>query len=152
NGEWILANHALPRTDPYSFSKGGEAWIAWEWGSDVVTGLVHRVSGLWGVAIVTALAIAAWTWMWCRLAVAVGGDFFIAAAVAPIMVTTASLHWLARPHVFGWLFALGAMIYLQCVQRVGPLSAIAVVGVSAVWANLHASFFLGPAFALTYAI
>ena len=46
NGESILANRALPRTDPYSFSKPGQPWVSWEWGSDVLMGLAHR-AGAW---------------------------------------------------------------------------------------------------------
>ena len=29
-GERILATGVLPRTDPYSFTKAGEPWVAWE--------------------------------------------------------------------------------------------------------------------------
>ena len=50
NGEWILAHHELPSSDPYSFSKEGQPWYAWEWGSDVLMGLAHRWDGLRGVA------------------------------------------------------------------------------------------------------
>lgn len=150
-GESILATRTLPRTDPYSFSKAGEPWIDWEWGSDVLMGLAHRVDGLRGVAVLTALSIGACSWLWCRLSFAAEGDFLIAALLAPPMVTTASLHWLARPHVFGWLFLLATMLYLERVRRVGWPSLLAVAGVSAIWANLHASFFLGPGIALLYA-
>ncbi|MGD1096266.1 MAG: hypothetical protein ABSB35_30270 [Bryobacteraceae bacterium] len=99
SGQWILAHRTLPRTDPYSFSKPGEPWFLWECGSDVLIALAHRVDGLRGVTALVAVAITACTWLWCRLNFAAGGDFFLAAALAPLMITTASLHWLARPHV-----------------------------------------------------
>src|SRR5258706_2659857 len=51
NGESILATGTLPRTDPYSFSRAGEPWFAWEWGADMVTGAIHRAGGLPGVAM-----------------------------------------------------------------------------------------------------
>src|SRR5258708_39990381 len=73
NGEWILAHHALPTSDPYSFSKGGQPWFAWEWGSDVLMGLAHRWDGLRGVATLFALVIALCTWLRCRLQLAIGG-------------------------------------------------------------------------------
>jgi hypothetical protein len=152
NGESILMNHALPRTDPYSFSKPGATWIAWEWGSDVVLGLAHRVGGLRGVTILIGLAIAACTWMCSKLHFAGGGDFLLTALLMPPMITTASLHWLARPHVFGWLFLIATVLYCEAAPPVRAGSLAAVAALSALWANMHASFFLGPAIALIYAI
>jgi hypothetical protein len=157
NGESILATHTLPRTDPYSFSKPGAPWIAWEWGSDVLLGLADNRAGLRGVAWLIAVAIAASTWMCCRLSFTAGGDFLLVALLAPPMITTTSLHWLARPHVFSWLFLVGALLYAERrsraldQRRLPPLELAAIAAVSALWANMHASFFLAPAIALIYA-
>jgi hypothetical protein len=152
-GEWILNHHALPSTDPFSFSKAGQPWIAWEWGSDVLIGLANRIDGLRGVTALIALAISACTWLCCRLAFAVGGDFLLTALLAPPMITTASLHWLARPHVFSWLFLVSAVLYAEVVSaRFRLLHLAAVAGVAALWANLHASFLSAPVIALIYAI
>lgn len=158
NGEWILAQRGLPRADPFSFSKPGQPWMAWEWGSDVVMGAIHRADGLRGVASLFALVIAACVWMWCRLNFAAGGDFFLVALLAAPAITTASLHWLARPHVVGWVFALAAVWCAESVSsRVEPvrtaLGALLGVGVfTALWANVHGSFLLAPAIALVYGI
>ena len=153
SGEWILDHHALPRTDPFSFSRAGQPWIEWEWGSDILLGLAHRIDGLRGVTALIALATCACTWLCCRLAFAAGGDFLLTALLAPPMITTASLHWLARPHVFSWLFLVGAVLYAEVVStrfRLVHLAAVACV--TALWANLHASFFLAPVIGLVYAV
>lgn len=156
SGEWILAHRALPRTDPYSFSRAGEPWFEWEWGSDVLVGLAHRMDGLRGVTVLFALAISACTWMWCRLHFSVGGEFLLIPLLAPLMITTASLHWLARPHVFSWLFLLGSLLCAESYAgrntlRWGLPRLGAIAGITAVWANIHASFFLAPVIALMYA-
>jgi hypothetical protein len=152
NGEWILDHHALPGTDPYSFSKAGQPWVQWEWGTDVLMGLAHRLDGLRGVTAFFALALALCIWMCCRLHFAAGGDFFLTALLAPLIVTTTSLHWLARPHVISWLFLLGAVLYCErAPARFDRRQLIAVAAVSAVWANLHGSFIIGPVIALLYA-
>jgi hypothetical protein len=152
NGESILASRSLPRTDPYSFSKAGQPWFAWEWGADALTGLAYRIDGLRGVAALFALAISACTWMWFRLHFAAGGDFLLACLLAPPMITTTSFHWLARPHVFSWLFLLGCLWYFERAPlRFSLRQAVLVVGAAALWANLHASFFLAPVIALIYA-
>src|SRR5579872_4861621 len=87
-GEHILATGALPRTDPYSFTRAGQPWYAWEWGADVLTGLVHRSWGLTGVAMLYALAIAAGVWLWFHLHWTLGGNFLLAGALAIPLLST----------------------------------------------------------------
>ena len=136
-GELILKTRELPRVDPFSFTKAGQPWFAWEWAADVAMGAIHRAAGLRGVAIFYAVAIAAGVWMWFRLHWAMGGNFLVACAMAPLLLSTCNIHWLARPHVLGWLLLLGVVWW---AERKGPLWALAMIMV--VWANVHASFFL----------
>ena len=151
-GERILMTHALPSSDPYSFLRPGMPWVAWEWGSDVLMGLANRIDGLRGVTAMFALAIAACSWMWFRLHWAAGGNFYVACAMMPLMINTASLHWLARPHVFSWLFLIGALWYAERAPfPFGFPQAIAIAAATALWANLHASFFFAPIIALIFA-
>ena len=145
-GERILADGGLPRTDPYSFSKAAHPWFAWEWGADAIMGAAHLAGGLQCVALLYALAIAACTWLWVKLQWAVGGSFLLVCLFAAPMLSTANLHWLARPHVFGWLLLLAWMLLLER-GRVHPAIALAI---GAIWANLHASFFLAPLIAVLY--
>jgi hypothetical protein len=152
NGERILSIDAPPRTDPFSFSKSGQPWIAWEWGADVLLGAAHRLDGLRAVTVLVALAIAACLWLSFRLHFAVGGDFFLVLLFAPLSVVISSLHWLARPHVLSWLFVLAALLYAErAPARFGFRHLALIAGATALWANLHASFMLAPAIALAYA-
>ncbi len=57
-GEYILDHHAVPRHDLYSFSKPDAPWYAWEWGSDVIDGSLHRLAGLKGVVLMAGVVIA----------------------------------------------------------------------------------------------
>src|SRR6185369_3026158 len=146
-GEAILATGSLPRTDPYSFTRGGQPWFAWEWLADVATGSIHRTLGLKSVALFYAAAISAGVWLWFRLHWALGGNFLIACAMAPLLLSTCNIHWLARPHVLGWLLLLAVVWW--CERR-GPLWILAVLMV--VWANVHASFFLGAVVVAVYGL
>jgi hypothetical protein len=162
NGEAIIAQHALPVTDPYSFSKPNQPWFAWEWGADVVMGAAHRFGGLPAVAALFAFAIACASWLWVRLSFAMDGDFLLTGLFAPLMVTAASPHWMARPHVLGWVLLLGWVIYLERVASSTPGETAAFGGwtgreaypafFAALWANLHGSFFLAPAIAAIYGV
>lgn len=153
-GERILSSGKLPRTDPYSFTRFGRPWFAWEWGSDVLMGAAHRMWGLAGVAMLYALAIAVCSWLWFRLQWQVGGDFLLACALAAPMLSTASIHWLARPHVLSWALLLAAVLGCERLAATKPNAARALILAAlgtALWANLHASFFLAPVVALIYA-
>lgn len=151
-GERLLAGHPLPRTDPYSFTRPGAPWIAWEWGSDLVMGAAHRWGGLQGVALLYTVVVAAAGWLWMRLHWSVGGNFFLAVAMASPLLTTIQLHWLARPHVFGWLLSLAALLLLEkAPQRFRFRHGVAAAAGGALWANVHASFMFLPLMALIYA-
>lgn len=151
NGESILATHALPRVDPYSWSLPAQPWFAWEWGADVIMGRAHRYNGLAAVAGIYFVLIAACTWLWFRLHWIVGSDFLLACAMASPMLSTVNLHWLARPHVFGWVLLLVSVLWLDKLRAgAGWRGGAVAFGLAVLWANLHASFFLLPGMALVY--
>ncbi len=150
-GERMISARSLPSGDPFSFSKPAGAWVAWEWGADVAVAAVHRFSGLGGVAAIYCLAIGASVWLWFRLNWTAGGNFLLACLFASPMLSTTNLHWLARPHVFGWLFLLGFVLFCERIPSRMSWTGLAGIAVlSAVWANVHGSFFLGPLVALLY--
>jgi hypothetical protein len=152
-GEAILSTGKLHHSDPYSFTRAGEPWFAWEWASDVVSGAVHRSAGLRGVAVFYSVAIAAGVWLWFRLHWVLGGNFLVACATAPLLLSTCAIHWLARPHVIGWLLLLGIVLLAETSR--GPFSwrhALGIAVYSIAWANLHASFFFAPLILSIYAI
>src|SRR4029077_10844550 len=143
NGETILATRTLPRTDPYSFTRAGQPWYAWEWLADVAVGALHRSLGLNGVAVFYATAISAGVWLWFRLHWALGGNFLVACAMSPLLLSSCNIHWLARPHVLSWLFLLLAIFPRR------P-NLILVEAAAVLWANVHASFFMAPVIALIF--
>ena len=150
-GEAILSTGDLPRTDPYSFTRAGQPWFAWEWMADIAAGAVHRAAGLSGVALFYAAAIAAGVWLWFRLHWALGGNFLLACAMAPLLLSTCNIHWLARPHILSWLFLLAALLYAERARPPFRLRhAIEIAIFTALWANIHASFFFAPLIALVY--
>lgn len=152
-GEAILRTGVLPHADPYSFSRAGQPWIDWEWLSDVLSGAVHQHFGLTGVVMLYGLAIAFGVWLWFRLNWDVGGNFLLACLLASPMLSTCDLHWLARPHVLSWLFFLIAVRF--CERFDGRLTwpiGVGVAVISALWANMHGSFFFAALIPLIWAI
>lgn len=152
HGERMLRTGGIARTDPYSFSRAGEPWFAWEWGADLAMGAAHRWYGLAGVAALYAALLALCSWLWFGLHWKLEGDFLVACVLAALMLSTVNLHWLARPHVLGWLGLLAVLRMLESAG--GRLTAARSAGwlaLGAAWANLHASFALGLVVILAFA-
>ena len=55
-GEWILDHHAIPATDPFSFTAGDRPWFSHEWLAETLMALAYRAGGLKGVMVLAAAA------------------------------------------------------------------------------------------------
>ena len=143
-GEWILDHHAVPHEDLYSFSKAGAPWYAWEWGSDVIYASLHRAAGLKGVVLLAGVLIGAFAWTLLRRMVGGGVHLFWAMVVSLVGVGGASLHFLARPHLFTMLF-LSLAVWMIEIDRRQPSQQSAkrlwlLIPLTIVWTNLHGGF------------
>ena len=75
-GERILATGQLPRTDPYSFTRAGQPWFAWEWALRRGRGRGRTAPpGLTGVALFYGMVIAAAGLALVPAALGGGGQF-----------------------------------------------------------------------------
>lgn len=152
NGERILRMKEVPVSEPFSFSKPGGAWFAWEWLADVCMAGAHGWDGLRGVFFLYLGVLALLSWFWFQLHWAVGSWFLPAALSTWALVTTSTIHWLARPHLFGWLFLLLTVLLAEtAAQRRSWRWAAWVFLLGCLWANMHGSFFLGPVIFALYA-
>ncbi len=139
-GEWILNHHAVPYHDLYSFSKAGAPWYAWEWGSDVIYGSLHRAAGLKGVVLLAGVLISLFAWSLLRRMVGRGVHLLWAMVVSLLGVGAASIHFLARPHLFTLLF-LSIAVWMIDLDRKQPDKRIwLLVPLTVVWTNLHGGF------------
>lgn len=149
-GQLIVTNREIPRTDPFSSTMPGKPWFAWEWLYDVVLGKLDSWGGLNGVVWLTALVIATVFTATFHLLVARGTNLIIALVLTLLAISASTIHFLARPHVVSWLFALLWFWALDSTRRATvelgsarawriwflPLTML-------IWANLHGGFLLG---------
>lgn len=139
-GEYVLDNWSVPHQDLYSFSKPGEPWYAWEWLADVVNALLFRWAGLKGVTLAAGLMLAFFATTLLRRMLWRGSNLLIALLVAFLSISAASMHYLARPHVFTLVF-LSVSIWMIESDRLRAHRRIwLLVPLTAVWTNLHGGF------------
>src|SRR6202795_3114572 len=151
-GQLILATHSIPRVDPFSSTMAGHPWFAWEWLYDVFIGWLDSVAGLNGVVFLTAAIIALTFSGSFRLLLRRGANFLVALGLVLLAASAAMIHFLARPHVVSWLFAVLWFWFLESSQKKQPGSfAEARQGwllwliplLTLVWVNAHGGFLLG---------
>ncbi|MBL8241648.1 MAG: hypothetical protein JNM66_29755 [Bryobacterales bacterium] len=139
-GDWIREHGAFPRQDFLSFSKAGEPWFAWEWGSEIYMSYLHQAAGLKGVVLGIGIMIPAYLIVLFRHALWRGASPLIALPVLLIASGSSAIHFLARPHIFTLLF-LAASLWLIENERRNPSWRIwLLLPLTVVWANLHGGF------------
>ncbi len=139
-GQYILAHHAVPHQDLYSFSKPGAPWYAWEWLTDVIDASLYSLAGLKGVVLMAGVVIALFSTTLIRRMVWRGSHLFVAMIVALMGVGSASIHFLARPHIFT-LLLLSISVWMVEADRARPTRRIwLLVPITMIWTNLHGGF------------
>jgi len=142
-GEWILSHHAIPRQDLFSFTLAGRAWCDWEWLSDVLYALLFQVKGLSAIVAFHLALLCLVSAILYRTARLHGGPTMAFAVTCLVMATT-TIHWLARPHLFTWLFLGVFGFLLERVDVTGDYRLLPALPVLMIlWVNLHPGFVVG---------
>ncbi len=142
-GEWILQHKTVPVSDFFSFTRYGQPWFAWEWGSDVLFALLHRSWSLAGVAFLSIVLLAISSALLFRLVRRVCTNDVWALLITGVAICGSIVHWLARPHLFTWFFLL-VFSHAVLSARQGRRGALfALPGCMVLWVNLHGGFFIG---------
>ena len=139
-GEQILDTHALPYQDRFSFSKPGQQWFAWEWLADLLFAGLFRVGGLKWIVLFSAATLAACCWLMLRSMVSAGANALAAIFVLHAIIGAASVHFLARPHIFTILFLTIAFELLRADREQPSQRIWWLVPLTALWVNLHGGF------------
>jgi hypothetical protein len=140
HGETILATGDVIRIDRFSFTRPGQAFVGFEWGSQVLLAVSHRIGGTTGMVVFTTLLISATLGLLARWLLRRGCDPLLVAATTLLVAILSNIHWLARPHVISWLPTLAVLFALEA-KRPPPLWAVLLL--FTVWVNLHGGFLYG---------
>jgi len=141
-GVYIL-DHGIPRHDPFSWTRGGDAWVAHEWLSEVAIALLVRSVGYGGalavfvVAGLTSLAVAA------AVARSLGARPAVVALLSAVALAVMAPFLTVRPQLLSWpLFAITLAVLTADGDR--PHRRIWLLPpMFAFWANLHLGFLFG---------
>ncbi len=144
-GEMAIASGRVPVADPFSFSRAGQPWFAWEWGSDALFALLFRWRGLAAVAAMAGAVLALGAAVRFAHMLRRGAGLWLALGLGLAAASAASIHYLARPHVFSILLYAVALGMIEEDWRQPGRRVWWLVPLAALWANLHAGFAILPA-------
>jgi len=121
----------------------GQALTPHEWLAQVLFALAHRLLGLNGVVLVTALIIS--TTFTIIFSESLEGNRMpaISLAITTLAAIASSLHWLARPHVLTVLFLAVWTLLLERVRHGKDAPTWAFGLLMFLWANTHGAFLAG---------
>ncbi|MEE9208140.1 MAG: hypothetical protein V3U67_07190 [Gemmatimonadota bacterium] len=143
-GTHILETRSIPRTDLFSHTMAGEAFIPYEWLSEILFAQAHLLLGLAGVALLTAVLFAGANTLvyWTTVRMGVGRP--LAALLTAYSIVLQSSHLLPRPHLFTTLLSIATLALLLEHRRSADRRWLwALPPMFAVWANLHGGFLIG---------
>lgn len=150
-GQWMIDHREILRSDPFSFTAAGKPWTAFEWGSQVLFGAAHRISGFAGVAAVVTAALIALHMIVVAEARRWVGPLGIAITIILLDLVLIPMT-LARPHLLAWALLAYWVRLLIRAREDGQVPPSIAALVMLVWANLHGSFAIGLVIAAVFAV
>ncbi len=133
-GAKILAEHALPRTDPFGYGSAGGAWTTDSWLFDAVAAKLDALGGVKAVVLVKSLAAAA------AFALLLPINHGSPLAAASLLALGACAGWtglVETPAVFDLLFFALFIRLLRPRHRFRWWQGAAAAALTALWANTH---------------
>ncbi|OGW41052.1 MAG: hypothetical protein A2Y97_13245 [Nitrospirae bacterium RBG_13_39_12] len=141
-GDFIVNTLTIPRHDIFSFTSPPLPWMAYEWMSGVIMSLIHTRMGLTGIVLFFAFVIALTFSLFFRIMKSYKADMLISVFLVSLVIGTASIHWLARPHIFS-LFLMVIWYYiLDLYQYRGKNYLYFLPLLILIWVNLHQGFII----------
>ncbi|HUP85601.1 MAG TPA: hypothetical protein VM143_08035 [Acidimicrobiales bacterium] len=126
----------IPRSDPYSFTAAGDAWVVQSWLASAAYGVAERLGGFEAVRLLHGL-------LYALLAGVLGrsvrtGSAWRTALAGVLAIGLGIVYWSPRPLAFG-LLGLAATVWVVERRRKWWW----LLPIVWVWANAHGSFVLG---------
>ena len=143
-GAEMLAGSGIPTSDTWTFTAYGLPWTDQQWGAQVILAAVYQVGSWTGLVLFRAVltgVIFGCLYLIGRRRGLIARDAALL-SLAAFVVSAVALG--LRPQLIGMaLFAV--VLVLVTDRRAHPRRLWAIPVIVLVWANIHGSFFLGPA-------
>ncbi len=144
-GQWIVENHAIPGTDPFTSFGAGKPWVAYSWLFGLILYGLYQSFGLLGIVACRVVLVLAVVAALHRLIARRGtGLAATAGLVAAAAVALTPLLVAERPGLITILFCTLTLDAVLALREGRATWAVWLLPVCyAVWANVHVQFVHG---------
>ena len=145
-GQYIAEHRSVPHTDPFSYTRVGQPWVAHEWLSELLLYDLERTTGWGGLILIFAAALTVaffLLYLRCGPATYVAGVATLVGAWATVPL------WGVRPQVLSLLLTSLWLLILDRCER-NPKLLWWTLPLTLLWVNLHAGFAVGLALSALY--
>jgi hypothetical protein len=144
SGEWIIENLEVPKSDPFSYTFGGEPWIDFTWGFQVITHLFYTYLGGWHGLFLLQLAISSLTFfiIYRNINLVTSGRIWLCIIILYLVFATSQSRFFIRPHLFAYLFISVYLFLMSIFENRGKYLWF-LLPVQILWVNIHSSFIVG---------
>jgi hypothetical protein len=138
-GKVILTTGKIPTADIFSQTMPGEPLSPHEWFAEVIFRLFYDWLGLNGVVLITALILGAMFWLITYRVYQASLSTPVTILLVVIGLAGSRIHWLARPHIFTYLFLFLWLELIHSRIRFGWKLVLSTL-IMLVWVNTHGAF------------
>lgn len=142
-GNLMITQGRIPLRDLFSHTMIGEVVTPHEWLAQTLFASFERIFGFGGVIFLCALVIAGSFWLVFKRSNRISQTLVITVFVTALSMITSMVHWLARPHVFTFLFLAAWLLVLDRLRE-GHFKYWWIMPIlMLLWVNLHGAFIVG---------
>ena len=138
-GQYIATRSAVPHVDLFSFTRGGQPWVAHEWLTELFMYGVYRRTGWRGLSVVFAAILCASFFI---LYLRCSKNVYLSGLIAIWGAWATTPMWGVRPQVVSLLLMSLWLLILENSER-NPRLLWWTAPITLLWVNLHAGFALG---------
>ncbi len=141
-GKVILDRGSIPTVDEFSHTRFGDPFSPHEWLAEVIFRLAYNWLGLSGVVLITALLLGLVFWLITYRVFRITQSTPITLILVVLGIAASRIHWLARPHIFTYLFLI---LWLELLNS--PIKfrwkLLWSILIMLQWVNTHGAFIIG---------
>jgi hypothetical protein len=142
-GQLIAQTHAIPYSDPFSFTNNGTPWIAHEWLSELLFFGLYRL-GSYGLLVFVFSLITTGAFLLSYLRSPQESKPYVAGFVLFLGAIVTVPTWGVRPQIISLLLT-SLLLYLldRYVAERKRILIVFIPLITLLWVNLHAGYLLG---------
>jgi hypothetical protein len=148
-GRFVVQNHSVPHSEPFSATIAGKPWTAHEWLSGVVFYLAYSALGSAGPLFLTAFVLTLAFWFAYQRS---GAPLLARVFALALGVSAAAPIFSVRPQIFTYLLASIFLLVLTCYFQAGSYKLLLwLPPLTILWVNFHGGYVIGLTIILLFA-